>query len=165
MIISDFPLGIGANRYVIVANAGGYSERAGVGWDRGSRGAPVHNSYYLVTAEMGWLGLAGLLSLLASAFFVSLRAFRRLPQSFAGEIAAGTAVSILMVAIHAYYEWIFFHHIVQSMLATCFGVASATFVISRRSAQATRQAPGTRDNVPTAAPTFFTNQAMPEAHR
>ena len=59
LIISDFPLGIGANRYVVVANVGGYSERGGLLWDAGSRGAPVHNSYYFVTAEMGWLGLAG----------------------------------------------------------------------------------------------------------
>lgn len=165
MIIADFPLGVGANRYVIVANAGGYSERAGVGWDRGSRGAPVHNSYYLVTAEMGWLGLVGLVSLLASAFFVSVRAFRRLPQSFGGEIAAGTAVSILMVAIHAYYEWIFFHHIVQSMLATCFGMASALFVISRRSARATRQTERKPGDVGSAAPAFLRNLPMPEARR
>lgn len=131
LIISDFPLGIGANRYVVVANVGGYSERAGLSWDPGSRGAPVHNSYYLATAEMGWLGLMGLVSLLAAGFLVTVRALRRLPPSFPGELAAGTAVSVLMVAIHAYYEWIFFHHIVQTMLALCMGMGSALYVMSR----------------------------------
>jgi len=135
MIISDYPLGIGANRYVIVANVGGYSERAGLSWDPGSRGAPVHNSYYLVTAEMGWLGLVALISMLAAGFLVAVRALRRSLPSFEGELAAGSAVSILMVAIHAYYEWIFFHHIVQSMLATCLGMASAIYVMSRRKAE------------------------------
>ena len=134
LIISDFPLGIGSNRYVVVANVGGYSERAGLSWDPGSRGAPVHNSYYLVTAEMGWLGLMGLVSLLVAGFWTAVRASRRLPPSFAGEIAAGTAVSFLMVAIHAYYEWIFFHHIVQTMLAACFGMAAALYTLSRRGA-------------------------------
>ena len=131
LIISDYPLGIGANRYVVVANVGGYSERAGLSWDPGSRGAPVHNSYYLVTAEMGWLGLFGLVSLLAAGFLVAVRALRRSPSSFAGEVAAGTAVSVLMVSIHAYYEWIFFHHIVQTMLAACLGIGSAIYVMSR----------------------------------
>ena len=85
LIISDFPLGIGANRYVVVANVGGYSERAGLSWDPGSRGAPVHNSYYLVTAEMGWLGLAGLISLLVAGFWTAVRASRRLPQVSQGK--------------------------------------------------------------------------------
>jgi hypothetical protein len=132
LIISDFPLGIGANRYVVVANVGGYSERVGLPWDPGSRGAPVHNSYYLMTAEMGWIGLVGLISLLSAAFWMAVRALRQLPSSFAGELAAGTAVSVLMVATHAYYEWIFFHHIVQTMLAACLGIASALYVMSRR---------------------------------
>ena len=30
MIIADYPLGIGPNRYVVVANTGGYSARAGM---------------------------------------------------------------------------------------------------------------------------------------
>lgn len=137
MIISDFPLGIGANRYVVVANLGGYSERAGVSWDRGSRGAPVHNSYYLVTAEMGWLGLAGMISLLAAGLLVAICALRRSAAGFEGELSAGIAATILVVSIHAYVEWIFMMHINQELLSISLGIVSAVYAKSRRGAVAT----------------------------
>ena len=57
MIIADHPLGVGPNQYLLVANIGGYSSRAGVAWNAANRSAPVHNSYYFITAELGFVGL------------------------------------------------------------------------------------------------------------
>ena len=45
MIIADHPFGVGPNQYLVVANIGGYSSRAGVAWNHANRSAPVHNSY------------------------------------------------------------------------------------------------------------------------
>lgn len=122
MIVSDNPLGVGANRYVVVANVGGYAERAGVPWDFANRSAPVHNSYYLVTAEMGWLGLGALIGLLVAGLSVAINTLRRMPPGLSGELAAGTASAMLMVAIHSNYEWIFFIHSSLYFLALTLGV-------------------------------------------
>lgn len=124
MIVSDHPFGVGANRYVLVANMGGYSERAGVPWNRDNRAAPVHNSYYLVTAEMGWLGLGALIGLLIAGFSVAVSTLRSALPSLTGELAAGSAAAILMVAIHGYYEWIFFIHSSLYFLALTLGLVA-----------------------------------------
>lgn len=124
MIVGDHPFGVGANRYVVVANVGGYAERAGLPWDPSNRSAPVHNSYYLAAAEMGWLGLGALIVLFAAGLSVAIRTLRRAPPGITGELAAGAAAAILMVAIHAYYEWIFFIHSSLYFLALTLGVVA-----------------------------------------
>ena len=73
MMAMDHPLGVGANQYVVVANLGGYSQRAGVAWNPQNRLAPVHDSYYLVMAEMGIVGLIGFLATLASLILLGFR--------------------------------------------------------------------------------------------
>lgn len=134
MIVSDYPLGAGPNRYVIVANLGGYSEKAGVPWNRDNRAAPVHNSYYLAAAEMGWLGLAALMTLLVAGLSAAVRLLRRAPPGLGGELAAGTAAAMMMIAIHAYYEWIFFAHSSLYFLALTLGLlAGLTARLRRRS--------------------------------
>src|SRR3546814_13622637 len=62
---NDHPMGVGANQYVVTANADGYSERAGVTWSYASRSTNVHNMYLLTGAELGWIGLASLILLFA----------------------------------------------------------------------------------------------------
>src|SRR5262249_8588698 len=57
MVLSDHPLGVGSNQYVIVVNTQGYNEKAGVAPTVGSSGAFVHNVYWLVAAESGYLGV------------------------------------------------------------------------------------------------------------
>ncbi|NUT01291.1 MAG: hypothetical protein HOP96_09970 [Sphingomonas sp.] len=104
MIIADYPLGIGANRYVAVANVGGYNARAGIAWS--SFAALAHNTFYLVTAEMGWLGLFALIGMLVSVFSLALSDMARAPPGFSTEYSIGIAVTILMVAAHSYFEWI-----------------------------------------------------------
>jgi O-antigen ligase len=133
LMIADFPLGVGPNRYVLVANLGGYSEKAGVPWNTGNRGAPVHNLYYLMTTEMGWLGLGAIISLFFSCFIVAVRAMRRVPNGFGGELAAGIAVTMIIVAVHANFEWIFMLHANHDFFAMSSGMAAAIYMASRRS--------------------------------
>ena len=58
MILSDHPMGVGVNHYVQAANIHGYNQRAGLDWT--SSGAYVHNVYWLVAAETGYIGFARL---------------------------------------------------------------------------------------------------------
>lgn len=135
MLIAEHPLGVGANRYVVVANLEGYSARAGVAWNAANRGAPVHNTYYLVTGELGWLGLLGWLSMLAAMLWTCWSTMRRATDPIAGEIAAGATVTFLMVVIHMYFEWItmvmHIHYLAAITLGLVVGLRSRAVQPSR----------------------------------
>jgi hypothetical protein len=122
MIIADYPMGVGANRYVVVANVGGYSARAGVAWNPANREAPVHNSYYLVTAELGWLGLIGFVGLLSSIIAIGLSASRRIRGTFESELLVGVTASVIIVAVHSYYEWITMYYHIHYLFAISVGL-------------------------------------------
>ena len=123
MVIADYPLGVGANRFVTVANVGGYYARAGVVWN--SFGALVHNTYYLITAEMGLLGLLALFGLLLAVLSLVCSTFQRAPPSFGAEYALGTTVTILAVAAHSYFEWITMFWVIHFLFAMNVGVMVA----------------------------------------
>ncbi|QNN65313.1 O-antigen ligase family protein [Sphingomonas rhizophila] len=106
MIIADHPLGVGANRYVVTANLGGYSDRAGVPWNYSERSAPVHNAYYLITAEMGVIGLAGYVLLLGSILLIGLRGLRRTDWSERSELLVGLTATSIVTTIHFYFEYV-----------------------------------------------------------
>lgn len=124
MIIADYPFGVGANRYVIVTNVGGYSARAGVGWNGANRAALVHNTYYLVAAEMGWLGLASWLGLMTSILALAFGAIPRATSASEGEMAAGLCVSFMVVAVHMYFEWITMTVYVHYLAAIAIGLVA-----------------------------------------
>jgi O-antigen ligase len=121
---SDYPMGVGANQYVVIANASGYSQRAGVLWTSTSRGANVHNTYLLLGAETGYLGLVTFLILLLSGIFVAIRSAWARPRTSHGEIALGAAVTLIIVALHCFYEWVFVTWIIQYLFAITLGIAA-----------------------------------------
>lgn len=123
MIVADYPLGIGANRFVAVANVGGYYPRAGVVWT--SAAAPVHNTYYLIAAEMGLIGVLAFISLLLAVFSVAMTTLRRSPPGLGAEYAAGLAVVFLAVGVHAYVEWITMLYAIHGFFAMSVGVVVA----------------------------------------
>jgi|CXWL01.1.fsa_nt_gi O-antigen ligase len=122
MVIADHPMGIGANQYVVVANTQGYSDRAGVVWNFGSRAANVHNTYLLVTAETGYLGLAAFLSVLLNPIVTAFRGAGRNRKDGRGDLMLGLGVSLAIVAIHCFYEWVFVNEAVQYLFAIDVGV-------------------------------------------
>ena len=69
LMLSDHPLGVGANNFVVAADADGYYERAGVTWM--SYLATVHNVYWLVVAESGYFGLIAYVTFLLNPMFVA----------------------------------------------------------------------------------------------
>ena len=137
LIIADHPLGIGADRYVIVANLGGYSDKAGVPWNGSQRSAPVHNSYLLIAAELGLLGLAGFILLIGSIAMTGLRSIRRTVSGERSELIVGLTAAVLIAAVHFAYEWIamtfYIHYLFAIDAGMIVGLAAAA---SRRSARA-----------------------------
>ncbi|GAA3893234.1 hypothetical protein GCM10022276_10530 [Sphingomonas limnosediminicola] len=137
MMITDHPLGVGANNYVLVANLGGYSERAGVPWNYANRSAPVHSAYYLVAAELGFLGLGGFVALLSTLLLYSIRAVGRTWPDQASELIPGFGASMIIVSIHVGYEWVFMHFDLHYVFAIASGIvvslsARARAAVSKR---------------------------------
>lgn len=106
-ILSDHPMGVGANNYVVVANVRGYNERAGVIPTVASLGATVHNMYFLVAAETGYFGLVTFLLLLLRPLALAFVSGWHHREDLRGDILLGLGVSLLMVYLHSLYEWIF----------------------------------------------------------
>jgi O-antigen ligase len=121
-MITTNPLGVGANHYVFIANTEGYSERAGVTWASGARSTNVHNSYLLIAAESGYLGLFSFVIMLMAAMvyaFGSAVRFRRVEGS---EIMVGLGAAVFAASLHAGYEWMYVVFTSQYLLAATFGL-------------------------------------------
>lgn len=153
MIIDDHPLGVGSNHYGFVANMGGYSARAGVAWNAGSRSTSVHDTYLLVLAETGVAGLIGLFALLFNPIFATLRGAFRHRRDPRGELLLGTGVAVITFSLHLNYEWIFVVFNIQyifAMVAGC-GVGLALLLDKERAERvraerlAARAAPKSRE--------------------
>lgn len=121
---TDYPMGVGGNQYVVKANTEGYSDRAGVSWQSGSRGTNVHNTYLLWGAETGYLGLFSYIALLLTAILLALHLAWTRPRGPSGEIALGAAVALIVIAIHCLYEWIFVVWTVQYLFAITLGIVA-----------------------------------------
>jgi O-antigen ligase len=121
-MIKDHPFGVGPNMYVTMANLHGYSQRAGVIWNKGSRSANVHNVYLLVTAETGYLGIAAFLFLLGSALFTAFSTIWRFRADPRSDLLVGVGVGLLVVATHSLFEWIFVTYSAQYIFAIACGL-------------------------------------------
>ena len=121
MIISDHPMGVGANYYVVAANTGGYNTRAGVAQVIGSDSANVHNIYYLVAAETGYIGLVAFILMLLQPLVTAFRYGLRYRRDRRGDLLLGFGMSLLIVYIHSYFEWIFITFPAQYMFALVTG--------------------------------------------
>ena len=135
MIISDHPFGVGANQYVMIANTGGYSQRAGVPWNEANLRAPVHDTYYLVTAELGFLGLAGLLAMFGSFIAIGFRTLRNSLSDGSSELVAGLLATTVIVAIQISYEFAFMEFILHDLFAISGGILVAILARTTSPAQ------------------------------
>jgi O-antigen ligase len=121
-MVRDHPLGVGANQYVITANTAGYYSRAGVSWTTAGKSATVHNSYLLVLAETGYLGLLAMVTVLGSALVIGLKAAWRFRKDRRSDLLLGATVALLITCMHLRYEWLFVFWLLQYMLAANFGL-------------------------------------------
>lgn len=134
LIASDYPFGVGANLYVLVANSEGYSQRAGVNWFGGNLAAPVHNSYLLMRAEMGWLGEFVMLIILIVPMVGGMRvAFMNRTSPLQG-MGLSSAVVAMITALHCDFEYAWHLESVQRLYFMNLAVLSAVIMASRQQA-------------------------------
>jgi O-antigen ligase len=122
MMLSDHPLGVGANQFATVAIVDGYYLRAGVHPNMGSLTAHVHNIYWLVTAETGYLGLLTFVLLLLRPITVAFLCGWRHRGDRRGDLLLGLGMALLIVYIHSFFEWIFITYQAQYMFALELGL-------------------------------------------
>lgn len=124
LMLSDNPLGQGANHYVFAANLKGYNDRAGVVAVSESESANVHNVYFLVAAETGYLGLITFVLLLLRPLTVALLCGWNNRGDQRGDLLIGLGVTLLIVYIHGFFEWIFVLLETQYMFAMDLGLVA-----------------------------------------
>lgn len=124
MILSDHPMGIGANNYVIVANVDGYNDRAGVAAITGSRSTNVHNAFLLAAAETGYLGAVAFVFLLLGPLVVAFHCGWRHRRDLRGDLLLGLGTALLFVYIHCFFEWVFFIFQTQYLFAMTIGMVA-----------------------------------------
>jgi O-antigen ligase len=122
LMLSANPMGHGANHYVVAANLGGYNNRAGVVPVTGSEGANVHNVYFLVAAETGYLGLITFVIMLLQPLSAALLCGWKHRGDQRGDLLIGLGAVLLTVYLHGLLEWIFVLIETQYMFAINLGL-------------------------------------------
>jgi len=122
-MLEDHPMGVGANHFTVVANLGGYFTRAGEEWLAG-RASNVHNVYWLVAAETGYIGLIAFVAFLLPPMIAAFRCSFRNVGDPRGDLLLGLGVALLVVYIHSFEEWIFVVFETQYLFAIVTGLVA-----------------------------------------
>jgi O-antigen ligase len=102
LMLKDHPFGVGPNMFVVVSLKG-YFQQVGLGWSQ--YGSTVHNVYWLVAAESGYLGLVTFVIMLGQPMVAAFRCGWRNRNDRRGDLLLGFGVSLLMVYIHSLFEF------------------------------------------------------------
>jgi O-antigen ligase len=121
-MLSDHPWGVGANHYVNAANLEGYYSKSNVAWTSSS--ANVHNIYWLVAVETGYIGLITFVLLLLRPLTVAFRCAWRNRGDKRSDVLFGLGTAILAVYIHSLFEWVFITFQPQYMFALVLGMVA-----------------------------------------
>jgi O-antigen ligase len=122
-MLTDHPMGVGANHFNFVANVGGYFTHVGELWASG-RASNVHNVYWLVAAETGYIGLVAFVAFLVSPLIAAWRCGFRHRTEPRGGLLLGLGVALLVVYVHSFEEWIFVVLETQYLLAIVAGLVA-----------------------------------------
>ena len=122
-MLSDHPMGVGANHFTVVANTEGYFSAAGEYWGA-SRASNVHNVYWLVAAETGYIGVVAFVAFLVHPLIAAFRCSFRHRRDPRGDLLLGLGVALLVVYIHSFEEWIFVVFESQYLLAIVIGLVA-----------------------------------------
>jgi O-antigen ligase len=125
MMLSQHPLGIGANHFAVIGNVGRYYENGDVQAYAAARAGNVHNIYYLVAAETGYLGLIALLIFLGTPLIVAFRCGWRHLGDDRGNLLLGLGVALLTVYFHSWLEWSLATFSAEYLLAMTMGLVAA----------------------------------------
>ena len=122
MMLADHPMGVGPNHFIVVANNGGYYSQVKLPWT--DTRAFVHNAYWLVAAESGYLGIISFVMLLLSPLIVAFRCGWRNRKDHRGDLLLGFGVALLIVYLHSFYEWVFVSFEIEYMFAATMGLVA-----------------------------------------
>ena len=103
----DHPLGVGANNFTFVANVEGYFLRAGEASYFSGLSGNVHNIYWLTAAETGYIGLIALVILLLQPLIAAFACSLRYVGDERGDLLLGMGVTLLVIYLHSFVEWVF----------------------------------------------------------
>ena len=142
LMIAAKPMGVGPNHYVFVSITEGYASLAGVNWSMGNRAAQVHQSYLLVAAETGYLGLLTMITLLAVTIWYAFSTAVRYRREQEADVLIGVGCGILAICIHALVEWMFVVYAIQYVFAGSLGL-----IVGLRSRLIDRKVATQRTNV------------------
>jgi O-antigen ligase len=107
-MLRDHPMGIGINQYSLVTKKLGYSERAAERFHHvveGDGDMLIHNIYWLEAVELGVLGLASFLVLMATPLVDGLRKSVAAPGSVLGQLRLGLVIGIVGLLVQGVLEW------------------------------------------------------------
>jgi hypothetical protein len=148
-ILSDHPMGIGANNYVVIVNTGGYSARAGVAAISGSRSANVHNTFLLMAAETGYIGIAGFVCVLIVGAYTAVSVgWSKKPKFAYADLSLAIFITVLVISIHGKYEWILATEAPQYLLGIVLGMAAGLKQQRALQIRAARKTPPVRREMP-----------------
>jgi O-antigen ligase len=92
-------------------------------WGAG-RGSNVHNVYWLVAAETGYIGLVAFVAFLVHPLIAAFRCSSRHRRDPRGDLLLGLGGALLVVYIHSFEEWIFVVFEPQYLLAIVIGLVA-----------------------------------------
>jgi hypothetical protein len=124
MISSDYPWGVGANQFTLIANTKGYYAKAGIPPDFSSLAGRVHNVYWLIIAETGYVGLITFLLLLFRPLTTAILCSWRCRGDVRGDFLVGSGIGLLLVYIHSFFEWSLVTFEAQYVLAILMGLVA-----------------------------------------
>jgi O-antigen ligase len=122
MMLQNYPLGVGANNFTLVANIKGYYEAAGVAPVYFSRNGIVHNIYWLTLGELGYPGIVALLALIILPIYKGLSAAIKYRGRKEAEVAGALTVSLAICYIHSAFEWLLLNSAAQYFLVVTLGL-------------------------------------------
>jgi O-antigen ligase len=122
MMLSDHPMGVGANNYVVAANVQGYNAKAGVAPRAYSLQTNVHNAYLLTGAEAGYFGLITFVVMLLRPMLAAFDCGWRNRNDQRGDLLLGFGIALLMLYLHSFFEWTFFLFQLQYLFAMTVGL-------------------------------------------
>jgi O-antigen ligase len=124
MMLSDHPLGVGPNHFVVVANTSGYYTRVGIAPLPDNRGATVHNSYLLAAGETGYIGLTAFIILILHPLVVACRVGWLNRKDERGNLLLGFAVALSLIYLQSLYEWLLLTFDLQYMFVLTIGMVA-----------------------------------------
>lgn len=132
-MLDDHPLGVGLNQFAGMSAQSPYAGYATLlPGDQPDQQVIVHNMYWLTAAELGYLGLAAYLALLAAPIWRALVGAWRFRRDDRAVLLFAGFVALAAFALHGFLEW----SARQERLLALFGIVITLVAVLARQLEA-----------------------------